>query len=441
MTMKTSTALTPPDVKDVGFLTKYLSKVFGGLTPAEQQEMLSDAAALSGGALGKAEDLMRQRADAGADTVEDLWDGAPDDQLRTTRVNGPGTRQAGGTVPVGATEAASGRGAEAMERTYSRPARQGGVQTATERLGADLMKAILDLVKAQGAQLAILQSAVLGKAEDEEEEEEGEKALRAQIAQTTNPVVRKALRTALKSLKAAKAEGMEDDEEEEGEKALRAQIAKAATPAARNLFRKALEVLKGEKVDMEEEEEEEEDEGEKALRAQIAQAPTAKAKNALQKALDALQKAKKASGAAADQAENQDKWPASKGSAPAQDLAKAVDAIKQAVDGFGMLQANMRDVMMAAGGVSKSANGLPPVFELVKSNPEAETNSRITKINDMVASGAISEAEGDRASDALMRMKAAAEGRLDSTIAMSTLDKTLTRLPPIVQRDIFGQAA
>ena len=545
MSTKTATIAATPDVKEVGLLTKYLSRAFSVLSPIERQEMLSDAAILSAGALGKAEDLMGRRADAGAATVEDQWDGPPDDHLPVRHVGGPGTKHPGGGELVGSTEAASGRGAQEMERTYSRPAQQGGVQTATERLGRDLMKAmslILEAVKAQNQQIALLSVAKAGEEEEEEEEEEGEKALRAQIASAKSPAVKAALTKALQLMKGEDGEEEEEEEEEEGEKALRAQIAKAKTPVARKSLQKALKALKAArlaKAEGGEEEEEEEEEAEKALRAQLAGATTSAQRNTIRKAIALLKgeeitmeeeeeeageekavrtlrkrarehlakaesllasmveaktarKAVTASRLAAearselgkamdltdmalemnpnskintpmlikaikraaenlptDQAMNQDKWPVSKGTetgggaggSQGQDLAKAAAAIQEAVSGFGMLQANMKQVMEAAGGVSKSANGLPPVFELVKSNPEGETSSRFAKIDAFIDSGVLSETDGDRARDALMRMKAAAEGKLDSTIAMSALEKTVNRLPSIVQRDVFGQAA
>ena len=209
---------TGNEVKAMGFLSKHFGKMLGALSPADRADLLKDAAASAGVSLQKAEDeLMRDRDDSHPGAIEDQWDGPPDDQLATTRTGGPSSRNMpGGTTSVGPSQAASGDGAAEMERRYSRPAPQGGVQRSTEMLGRDLMKAMRALVagmKAQGEQIGIL-TALVSKAEEEKEDEgeaESEKARKFRLHKA-----RLAVREARIALAKAKRE-MHDHEGEEDE--------------------------------------------------------------------------------------------------------------------------------------------------------------------------------------------------------------------------------
>lgn len=433
----TDTDLSP---KAAGILTRLVAKAIKGLSPAEQKEMLQDASLSAGiDGIGKAKDeLFRDREDGGIDVVSDQWDGPPDDGVEVRRVSGGDSGgSTGGRVDVGKPQAASGDGAQRMSDTYSRPTPQVGVQATTERLGRQIagvraaMKSLLTVVEAQNTQLELLKSTVAGlldvkpvaKAEEEKEEKKEEETAKAKDD----------------GIEVEIEEGSDDKEEEKAAARVRFQ-AKSHLRTARAALVKAAESEK------EEEKKEHEEEARKAFEKARSLTEAAKALNprsviklpVLERAVAEFAKA-----LPKDEAENQDKWPEGKPAAakaqtaePSQaDIAKAMEKIDAAVKGFGMLQADVSTLLGVMGGQSRSQTGLPPVFELAKSNPDA-FGAKGDEIENLVAAGTITRDEADRSHDVLMQVKAAADGRIDQTIVQSRINRL-----PVAARQVFGMAA
>lgn len=158
---------TTPSPSALGWLTGAMSKALGRMTPEERTALMADASVAAGVELGKAADLMSHGDDGGhPGRVTDQWDGAPDDHLEVGGGHGPNSTAAPGKVNVGPSQAASGNGAETMERQYSRHAPQSGVQAATERLGRDIaglrgaMKSMLRAFEATNMQFETIKSGI-----------------------------------------------------------------------------------------------------------------------------------------------------------------------------------------------------------------------------------------------------------------------------------------
>lgn len=154
-----------PTAKGLGAITGLFAKVMGRLSPDERTALLQDATALGLTELGKASDLLDQGDDRGRiGQVEDQWDGPPDDRAPIVSAHGPDSKVRSGETPVGPTQSASGDGAAKMERQYSRPAPQGGVQSATEMLGREVagmrgaMKSLVRVFEAQNAKIDLIKS-------------------------------------------------------------------------------------------------------------------------------------------------------------------------------------------------------------------------------------------------------------------------------------------
>ncbi len=152
------------DPRTSGFMTKLMSKAFGRMTPDERTEMMQDAAALTSAELGKADNLMTVDS-AHTGYIEDHWStGKPQDIVQIDGAHGPGSSSPSGSVNVGPSQEAAGNGATRMEPQYSRYAPQSGLQTATEKLGRDVlgikgaMKSILKAMEGFGTQLEMLKA-------------------------------------------------------------------------------------------------------------------------------------------------------------------------------------------------------------------------------------------------------------------------------------------
>lgn len=152
-----------PDPRQAGFFARMMSKALSSMSPAERTEALQDAAALAGAELGKADNMSTIGPNTGF--IEDHWsDSGTQDQVTVAAAHGPGSSAASGTIPVGPSQAASGNGAERMEPQYSRYAAQTAFQTATEKLGRDIMgirgamKSLIEAHKATNMQLEIIKS-------------------------------------------------------------------------------------------------------------------------------------------------------------------------------------------------------------------------------------------------------------------------------------------
>lgn len=234
-----SKAATPEQagasVKFASALTSSISKLLGFVPAAERKALFEDASIMAETELGKAASLLETGDDGGRiGMVQDLWSGAPDGRIATVQAHGPGSTAAPGKTNVGPVQAASGGGAAKMEPEYSNHAPQGGVQRATEMLGAEVgglkgaMKSVIAAIEAQGAQIA----AMKGGAFDQPAMEAMiaaavAKALPVQPATDVRLAVHKAVRKAVRKamryagttdpdlLLLAKAEEKEEEHEEE----------------------------------------------------------------------------------------------------------------------------------------------------------------------------------------------------------------------------------
>ena len=408
-TMSTSTVSEP---KALGMLTGLMAKVMHRLTPEERTVMIQEAGAIAQSELGKASELLEMGDDHGRiGQVEDQWDGPPDDSLHVSGGHGPGSTAAPGAVNVGPSQAASGNGAEKMEREYSRHAPQGGVQAATEKLGREIagmrgaMKSIFKALDAHAQVLEILKSAPAPTVTFDEA------ALTASILKAvtaaTDVGMAKAAKQAVKKAM-EKAGAVTPDTRTEAEI-----VAKAEEDSKDDDKEDEKEEGEGDEVEVEIEHEGK-DEGEEKAKSMAAARYRVLARSRLKKAKDCIAKAvtladkplalqafrkiakghikkaeeylttgqmlrggkvgpstldlreklakakKSRKGVGASQAQNQDHWPAStekevgKGDAapqvPTADLARAIDQISKAAEGMGMLNASVSQFMSAFGG-------------------------------------------------------------------------------------------
>jgi len=433
------------DAGKIGSFTKWLSDVMKFVPQDQRASLFQDASVMSDAALAKASEHLEEGDDHEKIViVDDLWDGNPDDRLETVRAHGPGSSVPGGKVGVGPGQAASGDGAEKMEREYSRHARQTGVQAATEMLGRDIanvkaaMKSIVAAVKGLQTQMTamggVTQTAALTP-------EVVKGMIDEAVAKAVAPFKAELTQIA-KSQAALAIAKAEDGEEEEDKEAKEEESAKALDAS----------VIKAEMDDEDEKEDDETAKSAAALRVQaksrigfvkqrlvkaieLQTAGDAKAASALfkqarfniAKAETYAAAAKVVKGSAglslqlinrdiakakksmADcEAENQDTWPNDGGKAAAvkppaapADLAKALDQIQKAAEGIGMMQASMSDVIGALSGgkaapLDGQGNRLPPVFALAKagadeiSTREAELarlyNDNVITFDDLQAS-------------------------------------------------------
>lgn len=223
MTEATTAAKTDVSATGLGRLMLLVSKGLASLSPKERTEFLADSAASAGIELGKAEEMMNTVGE-GHDKIplfEDLWDGPPDDKLKTTSAHGPNSSAPSGEVNVGPNQAASGNGAEKMEREYSRHApRQSGVQRATEMLGEAIMGiksmksamgSMIIAVKSQGLQIETL------KAGTATVDIPDAKAIQGMIDSAVGKAISSMERTIAKSIRnaVAKADDEKDDDKDD----------------------------------------------------------------------------------------------------------------------------------------------------------------------------------------------------------------------------------
>ncbi|HUY02857.1 MAG TPA: hypothetical protein VMV33_06190 [Rhodocyclaceae bacterium] len=447
----------------LGRITATIGKALGRMTPTERAEIIASASADMAAHVAKAGEMLESGDDRSRiGIVEDLWDGAPDDRIRTQRTGGPNSSAAAGTAAVGSPQAASGDGAETMERQYSEPSPQRGVQRATEMLGRDLMsmrkamKSFIGAFEAMGTQIEAIKAGAVSTAPDTA-------AIEAMIA----AAVAKAM-PAAKAEDEKKDEKKEDREEkadsaaikaemdEEGEEDEEREKEAAKSAALLRISAKAL-VVKARAALAKAREDEDEGDGEKAAERRE------RAKEHLEKAMACVVASKalrgdKAgpstegvlaaigkAGKAASPADNQNKWPnrsesgaetpASKAAAEAApsppDLAKALDAIQKAASGFAMLQTDMKGLFETISGQSRGQQTLPPVFALAKAGAD-DLVSREAAILDMGRNGSIGIDDVDRARDVIGLTRSGAPAEL--------IRPKLARLPEAVQA-ILNKAA
>lgn len=478
MTTNATSGNAATEPKALGGLFNIIKSVWGKLTPEEQQTMMADAATAAGTEIGKAADLLQEGDDrTRIGSVEDVWDGAPDDRATVRHTGGPNSKVPSGTIGVGSTQSASGDGAARMERQYSEFAPQGGVQSATERLGREVagmrgaMKSFLKGFEGFNAQIEMLKGSVAAAPAKADVEAMVAKAVADAVAPLTKSlgeiekrIVKLAARPAVaKGEKEGEKEStsgheteeedeeaeqeesgggdkieiineMEDeaesDEDKDSAKKAASLVAKAqvrAKFASRRAFKARDFVDAGEQV---------------AASRQIALANVnvAKAQAYLEAAkavapglrlegpigksvVAAVAKARKGLGEA--QSENQKKWPSTtessvgKGGAatvPAQgaqaDLNKAVEMIGKALEGQGLLTANVQQLMdsIAKGnqsrtdGASGGSANLPPVFALAKAGGDAVAAAE-QRLHVLAESNVITADQFDAARDTLTRAR------------------------------------
>ena len=455
---------TTEDPRAMGVITKMLGRVLGHMPAADRTALMQDAATMTQAELGKADEQLTAAKGTGMASVDNnsgyVADHWSDD--RTTEVppvsgaHGPGSSVPSGSFNIGPSQQASGNGGVPMERQYSRFAPQMGNTAMTDQLGRDMiavkgaikslvaaMQGIttqIDVVKAsldtpvpvpdeaimlklidtavgkavpEAVAKAVTRIAVTAKADDKWENDDEDAKSAALIAKADEK----------------KKKEEEDDEEDDKpfKKAAAAELrvmAKARVDHARLRIAKALDYVA-------------EGKAKAAQRAMsLAEINLAKAQDLVTEVTalcdgksglntqvlnKAINKAKK--GIAASVADNQDIWPASTetdvGKAadppavtppPANaDLAKAMEQIKAAATGMGMLQANVSELMTALTAkntavIDGEQTKLPPVFALAKAGASDLSNREIelAKLRD---DRVISFDDFDRARDTLMRVR------------------------------------
>ncbi len=464
----------PVSPREAGVMSKWLAKAMANMSPQDRSDFIADAAASSSEALAKAAhemETMDPNDHGPFHMVEDQWNGPPDGALETTRAYGPGAKVVAGDVPIGPRQQASGDGAIIMERQYSDPAKQRGVEEATNRLGRALAKSVFPAIKSLHAfgeamaqrvnllestmlapppalddtviskaiakaipgivrqtALAVSKSIILAKAEEEEEEEEGGEE-EEEVAKAENAAI-------TKSEIDVEIEDEEGDKDDEGEKeAAKARIiAKSLFALARRALRKA---KKHEEAGEAKESAEETSRaryrmGKARIYLEVAKSIRGKAGPStlgLAKAIKAAVKEMK------PQAKNQTNWAdaAKPGVAKAEvtsgdvsNLASQIDVIRKAVEGVGMLQTNMAGMLDAiARSPANPDSGLPPVFALAKAKPQ-QLDTAETQINQMASDKIISLDDRDRAFDVLRMAKR----------GVPTVDVMALQLPPEVQNTL-----
>jgi hypothetical protein len=470
--MATSDSATPGTL---GKLTGIIGKALGRMTPDERATIFADAAVSTSAELGKAANFMEHGDDGGhPGRVEDQWDGAPDDELEVGGGHGPESKAPPGKVNVGPSQAASGNGAEKMEREYSRHAPQSGVQAATEKLGREIagmrgaMKAILkaldtfnvqlETVKASTAVAPVLPdiekmvSDAVGKAvakavvkamdekEDREEDDEDDKE------------DKEAAKAESESEKEEEDEDEGDDDKESAKSKSAAQLrkmAKARIAWAERRLAKSIEFAESDKpakcehmfalAQINLSKAAGYVESAKAIRGQVGPAT-----KALVKSVAKLDKAIKAA-----PVDNQKIWPASTekkvgtgkavettvsdpGAMTPADLQKAMGEIQKALDGVGIMQSSMKDMFQVISGQSRS-NGVPPVLALAKGGVD-DLMSREAEIIRMASDGSIKPGDVDRARDVISNIRTRA-------VPENILSQKISRLPPAVQDVLNRQVA
>ncbi len=432
--------------QSVGFVTKILSAVLPGMSSADRIALMQDAAAQSAFEIGKASSLLEGE---GIKQVEDLWDGPTDAGLTVGGGHGPGSSAPAGSVNVGPSQASSGNGAEHMERQYSDPTRQSGVQRATERLGRDIagvraaMKSFLAAFDSVGTQMTVMKSQMAALPDQASIADMVAKAVTTAVTEAVGTKFASLEQQVAKAMKAATvkaaakdeeddAEAREDEEgadftakamneaEEEGEEGegedrkeaaksaaiLRLQAKSRLKWASRRVFsardlseagdaKAASQMLTLAEINL----------AKAAGYVEASKVVLGKAGNSSKAILAAVAKAKKDM-----PAKNQDVWPTSKAAEePKQDLAKAIEQIQNAASGMGMLQASVGELMSALtnrnnGSAGGGSGALPPVFALAKAGAGAATAME-TELVALRDNNVISHDDFDRSRDAIMRSR------------------------------------
>jgi hypothetical protein len=400
----------------------------------------------------------------GKDWVEDNW--------AEGNVNKAPTRE---QIKVGPREASSGEGAERMIRDYSDTAPQHGITLTAEAMSRMLgpinssMKSLASTMSSNTAVLMALLKAMGEEEEkDEKEEEEKEEGMKARKA-----------RKAAKVLKADadhEDEAEEESEEDEEESEEESEVVEINAAKCRDLLAKARRKLAQAKAMKDEaEEEREEGEDEEKCKAKLRKARAlrkaaakllAKARTAAYAASsDELKKAVRLTITKADinvvQEEEEDeeeeeeeegeeeetkakaaaKGPDAKGNqadhadpeSGNQD-SEAVKALAQKVEksleGFSMLQTDVRGLMETIAGRSKNS---PVVPNLAKAQVSAPDDLNV-EISNMVEAGTLNDNDAFAARDILGKITLAKAGHLDKAVVHERLAQASPTVRSILNR-------
>lgn len=406
---------------------------YGALTQIISKASAADIQALLVEALGKSHPAFDKHKIDGEPNVQDQWDGPPDDMPALQRImRGASGRHAGGKINIGKPQAASGDGAMRMQDTYSPDmASQMGVAEATQAMG--------EMMTMMGRMAKSLNSTV------------------EQIGKLVGEVA--TVKASVTTAAAVKAEHEKEDHEEKDDEKAAAEFLSKATAGlteAGKLVQRAARQDRAKKP-----------EAAKSLRKQafelvakatshygaaVALADAHPEIDSVETLFSALYKSVPATEAAASGAwpeglgksehekeENQEEWPESHKAAtttPAADpmasLAPVLDRISKSLDGYGMLQTDIRGLMSAVQGASKDG-GKPPVFDLAKADGAATV---LKVIDERESEGRLSAAEANFAREVAKGYKQAAEGVIPRIVP----DSRLKQAPPSVQQ-LFQVAA
>lgn len=365
-------------------------------------------------------------------------------------------------IKVGPEERASGDGATKMIRDYSDPAEQHGITLEAEKISrmlgpvASSMKSMADAVNQQSRGLDVLSQAVLSlvkkAAEEEDEEDEEDEENESEVVNIGKCVTRANFLLA----KAKKAEDMADETMDEEKCNTAKAKAKAFRVKAKVQIRKAMALLKlagsppelaksvravAKKADInvvQEEEEEEEDgeeEEEDSAKSDIVRLTLAlaKATDPLVKAalLDAIEKAK-----GHDAKGNQrDGKNAATGNQDDGAVKAAIAELNKAVSGFGMLQANVAQVLNTIGGISRGA-GAVPALEISKaaSLDVVGADEALAQINALEKGGSLSFSEAAEGREILRYVGLAKHGVVPADIVKARLQKVPAGVAEIISK-------
>ena len=381
-------------------------------------------------------------------------------------------------IKVGPREASSGEGAERMIRDYSDTAPQHGITLTAEamsRLLGPMNSSMKSLAAAMSSNTAILTAMLKAMAddedgekeedmkgmkgkksrkarkaasvrkgdvdhedeaeeEDEEEEEEEESEEESEVVEINAAKCRKLLtkaRNKIAQAKAMKAEAEEEREEGEDEEKCKAKLrkARALRKAAARLLAKArtaayaadsaelkkavrltitkadINVVQEEEEEEEEEDEEEEEEGEEETKARKA----------------------KGSDAKGNQADHEDK---ESGNQDAEAVKALATKVEKSLEGFAMLQTDVKGLMEAVSGRSKGSTVVPMLTKAQVATAD-DLNSEIAS---MVDAGTLNDADAFAARDILSKITATKSGLIDKAIVHDRIAKSSPTVRSIINR-------
>jgi hypothetical protein len=467
-TSANQTPAAPARQANTSWLSGIFAKAFANMSPAERKATLADANLTASilGNVAKATDIMDGKK-PDIEEIPDVWTDGPAEHAATTETGGPGSRAGGGTIPVGESQSARGGGADKMERRYSRPAPQGPYVDAAGALGASFaMKAVLkavaglnsridllttvaqalidDVAAAKAAADKAIRLAKAGESEsgsghETEDEESDEEAKQEESGSGTEIEITNELE--------------EDDEAESDDD--KAAASKARAAKSRVLAKQRLRLAKGRLLKAAEADidgnkrvaNRHRGVAQKHVEKAVAHQAQAKALRPTVLSLVSIEKSIANVGKALKtDARNQTNWPATNdkdstvkaetpSAAAAEPTAKAapvMDAaalsglqtmLKKAVEGQGMLQLQLNEVMGIIGGMPRGS-GVSPLatLALAKAKPEG-LDAVAARVNELAEAGVIDSDIAERTHDTIGYMRAAGSGmNISPMILKSRID-------------------